>query len=305
MINRNRIDVLYRYSPFSVDRNIDKKKIIASWTNMLTERKKYIFSYNSENVEFYFDINKWESDYFGLSSVVLYFINYGKADRNILQEAFVAFKQNLKSKLPHGYIITTEIPSEDNFILQFLNSIKFRTVETRLHYLKSDLENLNLSRFSIREATKGDIRNLKKIAMSMRNDFDRFHSDWSFDNEIADNYLSTYIENSINGYADLVIVPDDPEVPSDSFLTANFLEDHWPELNYSISKMTLSAVSSTTNKGWYKKLISEMTYLLKERGAKSIFMNTQSTNIAVLVTWEKLGYRIGRVSHILTWNTND
>jgi dTDP-4-amino-4,6-dideoxy-D-galactose acyltransferase len=79
----------------------------------------------------------------------------------------------------------------------------------------------------------------------------------------------------------------------------------WDKLDYKISKMVLSAVSSDTNKGWYIKLISEMTFILKEIGAKSVFMNTQATNIAVLVTWEKLGYRLGRTTHILTLNLND
>jgi dTDP-4-amino-4,6-dideoxy-D-galactose acyltransferase len=134
----------------------------------------------------------------------------------------------------------------------------------------------------------------------MRNDFDRFHSDIMFSTEVADNYLSTYVENSINGFADLVIVPNEQGVATDSFLTANYLKEKWDSIGHPISKMVLSAVSSKTNKGWYLKLISEMTYLLKENGAETIYMNTQSTNIPVLYTWEKLGYHIGRTTHLLS-----
>ena len=145
----------------------------------------------------------------------------------------------------------------------------------------------------------------KSIASFMRNDYDRFHADWSFDKKKADEYLEVYIENSINGFADLVITPNQKGIPADSFLTANIFRESWKTLDYPISKMVLSAVSSQTNKGWYIKLITEMTYLLKEAGAKSVFMNTQATNTAVLVTWQKLGYRIGRTTHILSFNSND
>ena len=33
---------------------------------------------------------------------------------------------------------------------------------------------------------------------------------------------------------------------------------------------------------------------------QSVYLNTQSTNIAVIHTWEKLGFKVGRVSHVLT-----
>ena len=152
---------------------------------------------------------------------------------------------------------------------------------------------------------KIDIDNLKKVAAKMRNIFDRFHSDLSFEETKADAYLSTYIENSINGFVDIVIVPNEIGLPSDSFITANIYSQVWGKIDYQISKMILSAISSETNKGWYIKLITEMTYRLKKAGAKSIFMNTQSTNIAVLVTWEKLGYKLVRATHILSFKSND
>lgn len=139
----------------------------------------------------------------------------------------------------------------------------------------------------------------------MRNPFDRFHSDWTYSTSIADKYLETYIENAINGFSDIILVPDGEKTEPDSFLTADLYQNDWDKLNYKISKMVLSAVSSETNKGWYVKLISEMTYKLMEYGVESIFMNTQSTNFAVLSTWEKLGYKIGRATHLLSFSNYD
>jgi dTDP-4-amino-4,6-dideoxy-D-galactose acyltransferase len=65
--------------------------------------------------------------------------------------------------------------------------------------------------------------------------------------------------------------------------------------------MVLSAVSSTTNKGWYIKLISEMAYHLKSIGADYAVMHPASTNKAVIHTYEKLGCKLGKTSHILSY----
>jgi dTDP-4-amino-4,6-dideoxy-D-galactose acyltransferase len=140
-----------------------------------------------------------------------------------------------------------------------------------------------------------------RVAREMRNSFDRFHADPVFGQSKADEFLATYIEQSVKGFADIVLVPDEPGVPPDSFLTARYLKDEWEETGYRISKMVLSAVSSATNKGWYSKLIGAMTRHLQEEGAQYIHMNTQATNGAVIHTWESLGYRFGYATHVLSF----
>ncbi len=62
----------------------------------------------------------------------------------------------------------------------------------------------------------------------MRNPFDRFHADPAFSQEKADEFLATYIEESIKGLADHIIVPNEPNVPPDAFLTAKHLKTDWP-----------------------------------------------------------------------------
>lgn len=62
--------------------------------------------------------------------------------------------------------------------------------------------------------------------------------------------------------------------------------------------MILSAVGEQ-RRGWYVKLISELSHYFKERGVDTCFMTTQSTNRAVIRTWEKLGYSFGRCAHVL------
>lgn len=304
MIN-NRELILYRYSQYSVDRNIDRLKVLNLLYEELNFYEKYIYQNNDAEITFYYKKDDWESHFFSLISIKIFYIDFLSFNKEEFRKAINQFSIYIKKIYGEKTILTTEVPSEDTYLIQALNDSRFRTIETRLHFVNNNLDVFNNERYLVRKADISDIPNLRRIASYMRNDFDRFHADWSFNIEKADEYLSTYIENSILGFTDLVIVPNQPELPPDSFLTANYLEKDWTKLDYEISKMVLSAVSSETNKGWYIKLISEMTFLLKENGAKSIFMNTQATNIAVLVTWEKLGYRIGRTTHILTLNLND
>ncbi len=290
-----RTNILSRYHQLSVDRNI-KNNIL---TDLFLEELSQKELFEVDNIIFYYARNDWESEYFSLNSIWLYFVDF---DSNLskLYNAIQSFKDFLKERYK-DYLLTIELPTEDIKLAQYLNLNGFRTIETRLHFFNNELDNFNAPRKKTRQATLEDIPNLRKVASFMRNDFDRFHADILFPIANADKYLETYIENSIKGFSDIVIVPAEDNIPPDSFLTGIFLTDLWKKIDYPISKMVLSAVSSETNKGWYKILISEMTYLLRERGAKSIFLNTQSTNFAVLNTWEKFGYRIGRSSYILTY----
>jgi len=304
-MNSLREPILYRYSQFSVDRNIDKHTIVHCLTSEYEGKEAYVVDYKNEKVTFYYTRNEWESNYFAINSVTLYYVDFIPGQIQSVKQAIESFIEHLSVLYAKSFIVTAELPAEDTELIQALNHLKFRCIETRLHFFHNTLDSFDEPRYPVRKAVANDIGNLKRVASAMRNDYDRFHADWSFDKKKADEYLEVYIENSVHGFADLVITPNQPGVPSDSFLTANICRESWEALNYPVSKMVLSAVSSQTNKGWYIKLITEMTYLLKEAGARSVFMNTQATNTAVLVTWQKLGYKIGRTTHILSFNSND
>lgn len=287
------------YFPYPFARHIKEETKIEYVMNEINSFEKKKIKLVEGEYLFVYKKMEWETNYFDIDSYKLFTIIY--SNEEYLAKAIAAFI----NFLPKQAYIYGEFPSEENILIQHLGLNKFRLVETRLTYYHSKLPTFDFKRFKVREANSDDVDNLKRISKEMRNSYDRFHSDIFFDQGRADEYLSTYIENSIKGFTDIVLVPDVNGIASDSFLTANFLKEDWEKINLRVSKMVLSAVSNQTNKGWYVKLISEMTYYLYEKvGVEAIVMNTQSTNKAVFHTWEKLGYKLSHTTHILAYFKN-
>ncbi|MCD6064870.1 MAG: hypothetical protein K0R82_2781 [Flavipsychrobacter sp.] len=296
---------LFFYSPYSFIRSFDVTQQLRGCVfdeihKFGTQAGQKVVSINVDAVcyDFYIAYLPWDTSFFGINTYKLQFVLYISNDFDKLCRAVQKFTNDFFKKGDYCFI---EIPSEDFLLIQALNLAGFRTVETRLTYFRGNLERFDHERYAVRIATEKDSDNLMRVASQMRNKFDRFHADVVFDQELADRFLSEYIRQSLKGFADVVLTPAEPGVPPDSFLTAKYLKDTWDRFDVNISKMVLSAVSSETNKGWYKKLIVEMTYHLREQGAQYIFMNTQSTNRAVLHTWQSLGYNLGAVTHILSY----
>lgn len=295
---------LFFYSPYNFIRVIDQQKQIQNIvipTLIGNNNTETSISLQGKQHLFFHEYLAWDTAFFNLPTYKLKTVLFNHQDVSILA---LAVKEFVTSTIPEGAYLFIEIPSEDILLIQALGSAGFKLVETRLNYFRGNLENFNEPRYPVKRATIADTDNLKRVAREMRNDYDRFHADTTFNVELADEFLSKYIEESLKGFADVVLTPNEPTIPSDSFLTAKFFKNEWDLLGKNVSKMVLSAVSNKTNKGWYAKLISEMTYLLREEGAEFIHLNTQSTNRAVFYTWEKLGYRLGSSTHVLSLTNN-
>jgi dTDP-4-amino-4,6-dideoxy-D-galactose acyltransferase len=301
----SRKEILFHYSPYSFFPKADKIKILQN--TIINNINEYL---NDDSIEvvninvfgkehiFIVKFLKWDSDYFNMSTHKLLFVLYDHKDYEVLKKAINIFIKDFFIK--KGRYCFSEIPSEDIFTIQALNENGFKLVENRLTYYL-DLKNFSHERYSVRSATLEDVPNLKRVAREMRNDYDRFHAETIFNINKADEFLATYIEESIKGFSDYTMVPSESGVPSDAFLTANYLKKEWEKIGERVSKMVLSSVSSKTCKGWYIKLISEMAYHLKSIGAEYAFMNLATTNRAVIHTYEKLGCKYGKCVHILTY----
>jgi dTDP-4-amino-4,6-dideoxy-D-galactose acyltransferase len=296
----NRKDILLHYAPTSffrkqADHSFEffvKKEILSE----KDQNKFFIKSIDNELYHFFYEYLAWDSKFFEMPTYKLKFVIFDSENYTNLLKAISAFKDEV---VKENYIFT-EIPSEDVYLMQALNESLFRLVETRMTYYL-DLKNYNNKRYNVREAIIGDIPNLKKVSSKMVNPYDRFHADVFYNKKVADNFLGVFAEESVRGFADYVLVPDEDGLPSDSFLTVRYNKEWWGKINIKVSKMVLSAVSSTTNKGWYIKLISEMALHLKALGVDFVMMHPASTNKAVIHSYEKLGCKLGKVTHILSY----
>lgn len=300
MKNEN-LNILKYYSPFSFLRNLSDEKQILLTKDLFNTCIEEVVLIDGEIIKFYYKKLTWDTDYFGQPMYKLISVLYDDVPYSYLKKAIGMFF--FQKNWEENSIISIEIPSEDIKLIQALGENGFKLIETRLTYFNDNLKKFEYKRFNVRQAKLEDSIILQSVAKNMRNDFDRFHADQTFPQLKADEYLSTYIENSIKGFSDYVMVPNEENVPCEAFLTANYLKNEWDNIGLNASKMVLSAVSSSC-RGWYVKLISEMTYHLRELGSQVIFMNTQSTNKAVIKTWESIGYRYGSCVHILSKNIN-
>lgn len=297
---------LFYYSPYCFLRNVHEdiifhKTVKDVLIEKIRDNKIEVIPINIDKRPFLFlmEFLPWDSNYFNIPTYRLHTVLFQSADQTALPDAVVEFINTFFANA-RKYCFT-DIPSEDIFLLQALSGTGFKLIETRMTYY-IDLKKHRYERYSVREANNDDIPNLRNVASAMRNPFDRFHADPIFDIKKADEFLSTFVEESIKGFADYTMVPDEIGTPPDAFLTANYLKSVWPELGIKISKMVLSAVSSKTRKGWYKKLISEMAYHLQSQGADFAFMHPASTNKAVIHTYETLGCKLGQVTHVFSYS---
>jgi len=297
---RNSSDVIQYYSPYSFSRKTSFEARTGIVKKTLICCDKFTFKSDQQIGTVYYKVLDWDSNFFGLKTIRIHFIESTNIGPTTLVEMIDAFDLYSFDKHNCQYMFF-EIPSEDILLLQALGESSFKLIETRLHYYYENLQTYEYSkRFGVRQATSDDIENLRQVAARMRNKFDRFHADTTFDQELADNFLAKYVEESIKDYSDLVITPEMEGIASDSFLAVNFCEKDWPDLGMKVSRMILSAVSSTTNKGWFLKLVSEMNYILKDNGVEVVFYTTQSTNRAVYHVLTKLGFQLGAVGHVFS-----
>jgi dTDP-4-amino-4,6-dideoxy-D-galactose acyltransferase len=242
----------------------------------------------------------WDSSFF---SCPMYRLDFADWDESIV-DPVAAVAQDLSELMSelsslHGrYYLFSEIPSEDPVMLQAMGHMGARLIETRITYFHDEVQHFAWpERFSVRKATEADLPELRKVAAEARNRFDRYHADPFFSGTLADQYMSTFIEESVKGFADMVLVPMDTQSPPGAFFTARLKPAAACPPGLDLGQIVLVAVAKE-RRGWHLRLMAEMSHFFRESGVQVAYMATQSTNRAVIRNCEKLGYRYGRSTHV-------
>ena len=252
----------------------------------------------------------WDSAYFGVPVIRLDSAAWDSGLADPIEElARVAAGFRAETNAAHGsYYMFAELPATDSEPLQALGLSGFRLVETRLTYFVPDTSAFCWpEHYPVRTAELSDMPHLRDVAASARNRYDRYHADPFFGDAIADRYLATYAEESVKGLADLIVVPDPGDgAPPGGFFTVKIEEpsscpfgrDHVCPIDMGVGRIPLVAVTPARS-GWHLRLLVETTRILATRSVRVASMTTQATNRAVVRNCEKVGYRLGSVTHIL------
>lgn len=245
---------------------------------------------------------EWDSRHFGVPFFRIEFAEWDEGSKNpaeLLSQSLRTLKSELRATYGRYYLFS-EVPSEDLVMLQAMGGAGANLIETRLTYFRDDLQHFDWpERYRVRPATEADIPALRKVAASARNVHDRYHADPWFTEPAADEYMAVFVENSVNGFADIVMVPDEGKRSPGAFFTGKLTPREESAAGVGLGRIVLVAVGHEC-RGWHLRLMSEMSYHFKASGLQVGHMTTQSTNRAVIRNCEKLGYRYGRCTHVFS-----
>ncbi|MDD4148529.1 MAG: hypothetical protein PHE33_00720 [Bacteroidales bacterium] len=286
---------LYLYNIFTFLKNIDRtailKPIIAALSgddifqiNIIVKKKTHVFFIKKLD---------WDSDYFGMHCYSIEFIHFEHNDYKILGCAIAEY---LKIHVEQNSYYTLNVPSEDLILIQALSNTSLLLIETRLNYFIDLKEVCPPNKFNdIALATKDDVDSLRLIALKAINKYDRLHADPAFSNETADLYQAKFIEEAINGFADIVLKVTDSNDSPFGFIAGNNPIDI---LGSKIAKLVLAAVDSGVQRGRLMDLLMQIICILKANGADFLTTITQASNKPAIRTWEKAGFKLFQVTHL-------
>ena len=294
---------LISYSPFSFLHSAGDD--ILTWETFINPLKKEISEEVNKIRELDVDGYKhyfvwrelpWDSKYFRRKVIRLDLVLFDHDRADIVSKAINRF---IAGTIHNNDYIFLNVPCEDLLLLQGLSRTGFRLVETRLNYYFSGFESAEPSLLPVRRASVEDIPALRDVAIKMRNRYDRVHADPAFTDEEGDAYLGTFIEESVKGFADMVLVPDVTGEKPFGFLAAN---NPIPVMGHNIAKLVLAAVDNSKQKGWLYHLLSGVIYELKGQRTDILTTITQASNKPAIRIWEKAGFSLGFVSHVYSYS---
>lgn len=257
--------------------------IVKNW-NSLAFLERLFPWYDGTSFGNCFEKSEWDSAYWGLP---FYRIN-GPGDKDDLKDIL---------SLKDPFYCFSEVPAEEYANLRKLQDAGFRLVETRLTYFHL-LDHLPAPGRQTRLAGKEDVPYLRETASLAVNPFDKYHADPFFSESEAGQYLATYIENCVKGFAERVFVPDLNEPPFSFAALSRLILSGWTSA-LPIFRIPLTACLPA-NKGWHYDLCLAALHYARSKEAACLVMTTQATNKAVIHNCEKLGFKLGSCTLVVS-----
>jgi ribosomal protein S18 acetylase RimI-like enzyme len=180
---------------------------------------------------------------------------------------------------------------DDATTIHLLSEANFQLVGVRVTLARHASAAAGDIRGRVRRAVEGDIPILRAIASSAHRDT-RFHADGGFDAARCDELYATWIEKSVRGYADHVLVAERDEAPV-GYLTLHIAN---PDAAADTAlgrtaRIELFAVHQDYRKqGVGRDLLRSATHVLTTEGVTETSVVTAGRNIAALSLYKGEGF---------------
>jgi dTDP-4-amino-4,6-dideoxy-D-galactose acyltransferase len=170
--------------------------------------------------------------------------------------------------------------ADDAHTVRELEDSGFHFVDIRTT-LETRLKDLRPKTVGFREARPDDVPTLRAIAGVSYLD-SRFYNDGHFPEERCRALYETWIEKSVNGWAQAVLVAEWADEP------VGYITCH---LSPSVAEIGLLGVSAKVQgKGLGSQLIWESLSWFKDRGANEVTVVTQGRNVRAQRVYQKAGF---------------
>ncbi len=248
----------------------------------IEQSEKFTFSKS----KYYYEKDLYDTQFYGFPVLKLIFCE------NACAQTLARLMDFLRENFSESYFYA-ELPSEEIAVLAAFGDCGFRLTESRLSYFTENFLPYSESKYAFRDAFSTESELLAVVAQKNGNSFDRHHAEKYF-REKADDYLAEYVRRSvIFKFSDRVFVPN-TTIP-DAFMCVNQGFDK--KTGTVCTRPVLSAVGAS-NRGWHFKLLYSALHFGAKNQSEFAYMNTQTTNKAVLRNFEKLSLRYGTCKHL-------
>ena len=197
--------------------------------------------------------------------------------------------------------LSARVASEDLSSLHALEARGFRTLDTILTFSRRPEARPAPPRgVATRLAMPEDAAALRRIAESSFR-HDRYHADPAISAGLADRLHGSWVANSLDGFADAVLVADVPSGLA-GFTTVKIDRASRRLLGVSIATIVLAATAAEARgRGVGRELTRALLEWAADEGVERVEVGTQSRNLAACQLYSAAGFRLVGSSVSLRW----